>query len=152
MKFHIEIIVDISLDKLIELFENPENLKKWQPNLIRFEHLSGALGQVGAKSRINYNMVIKEIVMNETILKRNLPDEFVLMYESDGVNNTVTNNFKEIAPNKTRWIMQNHFKFSGLMKFAALAMKGIFKKQTELTMNRFKKFAESISEENVINK
>ena len=67
MKFHIEIIVDISLDKLIELFENPENLKKWQPNLIRFEHLSGTLGQVGAKSRINYNMVIKKIVMQEEI-------------------------------------------------------------------------------------
>ncbi|MCH2022293.1 MAG: SRPBCC family protein [Saprospiraceae bacterium] len=146
MKFHIEIIVDISLNKLIELFENPENLKKWQPNLLKFEHLSGDLGQVGAKSRINYNMGIKKIIMNETVLKRNLPDEFVLMYESDGVTNTVTNNFKEIAPNKTRWIMQNNFKFGGLMKFAALAMKGVFKKQTELTMNRFKAFAESIPE------
>ena len=147
MKFHIEIIVDISFAKLLELFENPDNLKKWQPNVISFTPLSGEIGHVGATAEIRYNMVVKEIVMKETILKRNIPDEFVLRYDSDGVTNTVTNNFKEIAPNKTRWIMENNFKFSGLMKYAALAMKGIFKKQTELTMERFKMFAEEISKE-----
>ena len=149
MKFHIEIIVDISLNKLIELFENPENLKKWQPNVISFEHLSGEIGQPGAKSRIKYDMIVKKIVMQETILKRNLPDEFVLRYESDGVSNTVHNNFKELGPNQTRWIMQNNFKFGGLMKFAAMALKGVFKKQTELTMERFKKFAETLPKEDV---
>lgn len=147
MKFHIEIIVDISLDKLIELFENPANLKKWQPNVISFEHLSGTMGQQGAVSRIHYNMMVKKIVMKETILKRNLPEEFVLLYESDGVSNTVTNNFKKLADNKTRWIMQNNFKFAGLMKYAAMALKGVFRKQTEQTMERFKKFAETIKEE-----
>ena len=147
MKFHIEITVDISLNKLIELFESPENLKKWQPNLISFEHLSGDIGQEGATSRIHYNMVVKKIVMQETIIKRNLPEEFVILYESDGVSNTVTNNFKETGVNKTRWIMQNNFKFSGIMKYAAMALKGVFRKQTEMTMERFKKFAETIKEE-----
>jgi hypothetical protein len=147
MKFHIEIIVDISLDKLIELFENPDNLKKWQPNVISFEHLSGTIGQKGAVSRIHYNMLVKKIVMKETILKRNLPEEFVLLYESDGVSNTVTNNFKQLADGKTRWIMQNNFKFAGIMKYAAMALKGVFRKQTEQTMERFKKFAETIKEE-----
>lgn len=147
MKFHIEIVVDISFAKLLELFENPDNLKRWQPNVISFTPLSGEIGQVGATAEIRYDMVVKKIVMKETILKRNIPDEFVLRYDSDGVSNTVTNNFKEIAPNKTRWIMQNNFKFGGIMKFAALALKGVFKKQTELTMERFKKFAEQIAKE-----
>ena len=147
MKFHIELIVDISLNKLIELFENPENLKKWQPNVISFNHVSGEMGQVGAISQIHYNMIVKKIVMKETILKRNLPEEFVLFYESDGVSNTVTNNFKELGDNRTRWIMQNNFKFGGLMKYAALALKSVFRKQTEQTMERFKKFAETIKEE-----
>ena len=147
MKFHIELIVDISLNKLIDLFENPENLKKWQPNVISFNHISGEMGQVGAISQIHYNMIVKKIVMKETILKRNLPEEFVLFYESDGVSNTVTNNFKELGDNRTRWIMQNNFKFGGLMKYAALALKSVFRKQTEQTMERFKKFAETIKEE-----
>lgn len=144
MKFHIEIIVDISFAKLIELFENPDNLKKWQPNVIKFTPISGVIGQPGAISEIQYNMVVKNITMKETIITRNLPDEFVLRYDADGACNTVTNNFKEIAPNKTRWIMENNFEFKGLMKYAALALKGIFKSQTELTMERFKKFAETI--------
>lgn len=144
MKFHIEVIVDISFAKLIELFENPENLKKWQPNVIKYTLLSGVIGQPGTVSEIKYNMVVKDIVMKETIVKRNLPQEFILRYDADGVSNTVTNNFKEIAPNQTRWIMENNFEFKGLMKYAALAMKGIFRKQTELTMERFKKFAETI--------
>jgi hypothetical protein len=92
-------------------------------------------------------MLVKKIVMKETILKRNLPEEFVLLYESDGVSNTVTNNFKQLADGKTRWIMQNNFKFAGIMKYAAMALKGVFRKQTEQTMERFKKFAETIKEE-----
>lgn len=147
MKFHIERTVDISFPKLIELFENPENLHKWQPNVISFEHLSGEIGQPGARSRIHYDMVVKKIVMDETILTRRLPDEFVLRYDSDGVSNTVTNNFKELDNGKTRWIMQNNFQFSGILKYAAIAMKGIFKKQAELTMDRFKNFAEEIAKE-----
>lgn len=147
MKFHIEIVVDISFAKLIELFENPNNLKKWQPNVISFKHLSGEIGQPGATSEIHYDIIVKKIKIKETIVKRNLPQEFVLKHETDGVTNTIYNNFKEIAPNKTRWIMENNFQFGGIMKFAALALKGAFKKQTELTMERFKKFAETISEE-----
>jgi len=92
-------------------------------------------------------MMVKKIKMKETILKRDLPETFILRYDADGVNNTVTNNFKEIEENRTRWIMQNNFQFAGLMKYAALPLKGIFKKQTELTMERFKKFAEQIAKE-----
>ena len=81
MKFYNEITVNISLERLIALFENPDNLKKWQPNIISFEHLSGEIGQVGAKSRIHYDLTIRKIMMVETILKRNLPNEFVILYE-----------------------------------------------------------------------
>lgn len=147
MKFHIETIVDIPFSKLIELFENPENLHKWQPSVISFKLLSGEIGQEGAVSELYYDMVVKKITMKETILKRDLPDTFILRYDADGVSNTVTNNFKEIGENKTRWIMQNDFKFAGIMKYAALPLKGVFKKQTELTMERFKKFAEEIAKE-----
>lgn len=147
MKFHLETIVDIPFSRLITLFENPENLHKWQPNVISFKRLTGEIGQVGATSELHYDMIVKKIIMKETILERNLPDLFILRYDADGVNNTVTNNFKELPNNRTRWIMQNDFQFAGVMRFAAKPLKGIFKKQTELTMNRFKKFAEQIAQE-----
>ncbi|MGH1338502.1 MAG: SRPBCC family protein [Aureispira sp.] len=147
MKFHIETVVDIPFATLIELFENPENLHRWQPSVISFKLLSGVIGQEGAVSELYYDMMVKKITMKETIIKRDLPDLFILRYDADGVSNTVTNNFKQIAENKTRWIMQNNFKFAGIMKYAAMPLKGVFKKQTELTMERFKKFAEQISNE-----
>ena len=147
MKFHLETTVDISFERLIQLFENPENLHKWQPSVISFKRLSGEIGQEGATSELYYDMIIKKIVMKETVLKRDLPDLFVLRYDADGVSNVVTNNFKQLSNGKTRWIMHNDFKFSGVMRFAAGALKGVFKKQTELTMERFKKFAEELAQE-----
>lgn len=147
MKFHLETVVDITFERLITLFENPENLHKWQPNVISFKRLSGEIGQVGATSELHYDMIVKKITMKETILQRNLPDLFVLRYDADGVSNTVTNNFKQLPNGKTRWIMQNDFQFAGFMKYAAKPLKGIFKKQTELTMDRFKQFAEGLAKE-----
>ncbi len=144
MKYHQEIIVNIPFSKLLELFEDPKNLKKWQPDVISFTPISGTIGQVGAVSKMRVNMVIKELEITETIIKRNLPDEFVIQYQTPGVTNMVTNGFKELAPNQTRWIMQNDYKFGGIARFAVMPLKGIFKKQTQVTMERFKKFAESL--------
>jgi hypothetical protein len=43
----------------------------------------------------------------------------------------------------TRWVLDSHFKFSGLMmKLMALLLPGMFKKQTLTFMQRFKEFAE----------
>ena len=144
MKYHQEIIVNIPFSQLITLFENPDNLKKWQPDVISFTPISVTIGQPGAVSKMKINMVVKVLEVSETIVKRNLPQEFVILYETAGVTNTVTNGFKEIAPNQTRWIMENNYKFGGIAKYAVIPLKGIFKKQTQVTMERFKKFAESL--------
>jgi hypothetical protein len=144
MKFRLELIVNTPLDRLLELFGEPDNLKKWQPGIVNFELLKGEFGEVGTKAKLKMNVLGKKIDLFETILKNNLPDEYILQYDSPGVTNTVNNSFKAISPNQTQWIMFNEFKFSGLMKFAGAAMKGVFKKQTELTMNRFKNFAEEL--------
>lgn len=144
MKYHQEIIVNIPFSQLIVLFENPDNLKKWQPDVISFTPISGTIGQQGAVSKMKVNMVVKVLEIKETIIKRNLPHEFVIQYETAGATNTVTNGFKELSPNKTRWIMQNDYKFGGIAKYAVMPLKGIFKKQTQVTMDRFKTFAESL--------
>ena len=56
MKYSTEIEINLPLKKVIELFDNSENLKKWMPDLVSFEHLSGEPGQVGAKSKMRYQM------------------------------------------------------------------------------------------------
>lgn len=145
MKYTQEIEINLPREKVIKLFDNPENMKEWQPELISLEHMSGDPGKEGAKSRLKYNMRNKEIEMIETITKRNLPEEFEGTYEANGVLNIVNNKFTQLSESKTKWISTNEFKLKGFMKLMGIFMPGAFKKQSYQYMELFKKFAESTS-------
>src|SRR4051812_18019465 len=142
MKYVNEIDINLPINKVIELFDNPDNMKHWQPGLQSFEHISGTPGAVGARSRLKYQMGSRKIEMIETITKRNLPQEFDGTYEAKGVFNWVGNKFIPVAPNKTKWISETEFKFSGFMKLIGMLMPGAFKKQSRKYLEDFKKFAE----------
>ena len=81
--------------------------------------------------------------MIETVLAKNLPEEFSGTYEAKGVWNRVDNHFYEEGVNKTRWVLESEFKFKGYMAIMALIMPGAFKKQTLKEMGHFKQFVES---------
>lgn len=143
MKYENQIDIALPLNKVIELFDNPNNLSKWQPGFVSFEHLSGEPGQVGAKSKLLYNMGKREVEMIETITKKDLPHSFAGTYEAKGVFNEIDNRFEALDEQNTRWISTNVFKFSGFMKFMSLFMAGSFRKQSYKFMELFKEFAES---------
>ena len=128
MEYSNEIMSNLPRERVLELFDSTENLYKWQDGLESFEHISGEPGQVGAKSKMVYNMNGGEVEMIETITSRNLPDEFSGTYEAKGVYNVVENLFYEDGPDKTRWVANHLFKFSGTMKIMAVAMRGVFSK------------------------
>ena len=143
MKYTLDIEIELPRERVIELFDSTENLKKWQPELMSFEHISGEPGQEGAKSKMLYKMSKREVEMVETITKNNLPDEFNGTYEAKGVMNWVNNSFVEEGENKTKWISENEFQFSGFMKLIGFFMKGSFPKQSYKYMEQFKAFAEN---------
>jgi len=143
MKYAVEVEIDAPRSKVIELFDNPVNMSKWQPELIDFQHESGVPGQVGAKSILKYDMGKRKVEMIETITSRNLPDEFSSTYESKGVWNKVVNHFIDLGSGRTKWKSENEFKFSGLFKLMAIFMAGTFKKQTLKYMKQFKEFLEN---------
>ncbi len=142
MKYVCEVSLDLPRDRVIELFDSTENLYKWQPSLQSFDHLSGEPGHPGAKSKLVYLEGKRRIEMIETITRRNLPDEFSGTYEAKGVKNVVINRFLDES-GKTRWITEQEFQFSGVMKLIAPFMRGAFPKQTRKFLNQFKDFAES---------
>ena len=143
MKYTSEMTIDLPRERVIELFDSTENLYQWQPGLQSFEALDGEPGQPGAKSRLVYDENGRRIEMVETIVRRDLPDAFTATYEAKGVKNWAANCFVEEDPGHTRWVMENEFKFSGLMALMGLFMRGAIKKQTLRDMKRFKAFAES---------
>jgi Polyketide cyclase / dehydrase and lipid transport len=140
--FTCETIVNRPLADVIRLFDDPENLKKWMPELESFEHLSGTPGQPGAKSKLVYKMGKGTCDMIETITVRDLPREFTGTYETKGVYNVVKNSFEDMG-NSTRWFCENEFRFSGFMKVIAFFFKGMFRKQSRKFLDNFKAFAES---------
>lgn len=142
MKYANEVVINLPLKKVIELFDSEENLFKWQPELISFEHLSGEKGEVGAKSKLRYTMGKREIEMIETITVKNLPKEFSATYEAKDVWNEMKNYFEEIDENSTRWQADSHFEFSGFMKLIGFFLPGSFKKQSQKSLDLFKAFAE----------
>lgn len=143
MKYSNEVLINLPVKKVIELFDSEENLFKWQPELLSFEHLSGEKGEVGAKSKMRYKMGKREVDMVETITAKNLPKEFTATYEAKGVWNEMRNSFDEIDGDKTRWRSDSHFEFSGFMKFMSIFMSGAFKKQSQRSLDLFKSFAEA---------
>jgi hypothetical protein len=145
MKDKTELTIDLPRDRVIELFDNPDNLPKWQPGLKSFEFISGELGKPGAKSRLFYDTGGRNVEMIETIEVRALPDEFTATYETNGVWNWVSNRFYEEGPQKTRWELDTEFRFSGIWKIVSLFMRGLFPKQSLENMENFKRFAENNS-------
>ena len=142
MKYTNEVIIHAPREKVVELFDDAENIAKWQPGFVSMEHLSGDPGQVGARSKMKYKMGKRDIEMVETITARNLPEIFSGTYEARGVWNEVKNHFEELPDNKTRYWTDNEFKMKGVMKIMAWLMPGAFKKQSQKYLDLFKEFVE----------
>jgi carbon monoxide dehydrogenase subunit G len=71
MNFKSEIVINRNREDVWKLFDNTDNMKKWQPTLKKFEPQSGKPGQVGAVSKLTYEENGREIVLIETITSRN---------------------------------------------------------------------------------
>ena len=119
MKYIVETEIDQPIEKVIELFDNPDNMKYWMEGLISFEHLSGEPGLPGAKSKLLFKMGNRNIEMTETITARNLPEEFTGTYEANGVYNVVRNKFISLPGERTKYTVENYFEFKGFMKLVA---------------------------------
>lgn len=142
MKYQCEIIIDVPIEKLVKLYENPDNLTTWMDGLKSIQPISEVQGQKGSTCMMEFQMGKRNIKMKETILDNNMPSIFEAKYETKGVFNIVSNSLKKVNDNRTRYISHNFFKFSGAMRLISWMMGSAFKKQTLQYMNDFKAFAE----------
>lgn len=144
MKYTTEIIVDLPRSEFIEKLDNPDNMKHWMRGLQSYEVLSGEPGKEGARMNMKFKMGKRDMEMVETIIKRNMPEEFHATYDAKGVHNIQKNYFHEVGENQTKWVSESEFQFAGLgMKAMAFLMPGAFKKQSMKYAQDFKNFAEN---------
>lgn len=142
MKYTTEIIINKPRDLIIETFENSSLLPHWQRGLKRSRVVSGKDGEVGSKRKLYITMEGQSIKMTETIIKKNLPEEWHGKYTSKGMESIQQNFFEALSDTQTRWTSHSEFKFSGFMKLISKLLPDIFKKRSVLVQQDFKAFIE----------
>ena len=143
MRYTLEMELDQTRERVVELFLDHKNLFEWQEGIVDFEPLGdGDPRGVGARNRQVHRMGKREIEMVETITVANAPREFAATYEADGVWNLIENEFDELSDGRTKWTLHSEFKCTGMMRIMAFLMPGMFKKQTLAFMKMFKAFVE----------
>lgn len=143
MEYSYEIEIDVPYSVMIELLEDPQNLSSWQPELSGHLLISGEPRQVGAQSKLTYNMNGRPLEIIELITVRDLPNERSARYETRGLVMRVTNRFAEIGPETTFWRHETNIDFTNLLtRIIGFLMPQIFRNQSWRYMNLFKRFAE----------
>ena len=143
MRYSLQLVIDKPRGEVWSLFDDPANLHKWQPSLIRLEHLSGVTGQPGTVSRLTFQSGTREYALIEKVLYRAEPERLDGAYENEYAENVVKNTFLEQGRDATLWKVEVIFKFKTLfMKILGPLSKKNFVIRTQRDMERFKALVE----------
>jgi hypothetical protein len=140
LRYQTEIVIQKPIQEVTRLFANRAHLTKWQPGILSTQQIES---YPLPKYKLMLSFGRRKMVMTETIIRNELPGYFEGTYEMKGVYNRICNTFESTDAGTTRWICVNEFRFSGLMRLIAAFMPGSFRKQTEMIMGNFKRFAEA---------
>ena len=144
MKYTNTVDIAMPMEKVIELFDNTENMYKWMDGLVGHEIVSGTQGEPGAQMRLFFKMGKAEFSMLETITEKNLPNKFAGSYKTKFATNHVSNSFKETADGHTHMHSETRVEpHSFMVRLMCWISPGTFKKQSQQYLDNFKKFAES---------
>lgn len=143
MHLRFEFLLERDRAAVWKAFDNPDNMKKWQPTLESFERVSGTPGQPGAVSRLTYREGKRTVVLTEAITLRREPEEFGGTYDSGMALNAIHNRFEEAGAGRTRWIVTTDFQFRGLWRLLGPLFRGAIRKRTVEDLGRFKQKLES---------
>jgi hypothetical protein len=138
MRLTITTDLDRPRDVVWRAFDNPGNMRIWQPTLEEFEPVSGTPGQPGSVARLTYREGKSTIVLTETITARGEPDSFAGYYDSGHARNTVSNRFIDLGDGRTRWEMEGDFQFRGFFRLLAPLFRGMVQRRMVDDCRRFK--------------
>lgn len=143
MKLKTEVIIDADRASVWRMFDDPENMTKWQSTLKSFTHKSGTPGQPDAVSELVFEEKGRTRVMIETIGARREPEFLAGTYESKWGIAVIFNHFEETGDGNTRWVAYWNHSFRGFMKIMAFFMRKSICNRTESDMQRFKLLVET---------
>ncbi len=143
MRYTSEAIIFLPRSKVIELFDDPDNMYYWHEGLDKLNLLNGIQRQEGAKSKLIYKLWNYKFEVIETIESRSLPDELICTYESKNIWKRVKSLFIEIDMNRTILVLITEFRCAGFLKILSFLAPNLFRKMLHKDIQEFKQFAES---------
>lgn len=146
MKFKLELPIEKPRAEVWKAFDNPENMKIWQPSLVSIERVSGTQAQPGSISRLTYMENEREFSLIEKVTYRDEPHRLDGVYENNFADNIIRNTFVEQGDDRTLWVVETEYKFKTfIMRILGPMMKKNFVARTQKDMERFKEMVEGLS-------
>ena len=144
MKFTCSVTIQKPLQTVADYFADPKYLGEYQDGFQKKELISGEIGQEGAVSKILYAEGKRKMELTETILKNNLPEEFIGQYHHRNMDNTMRSTFTALSDQETQYNAEIHYTaFRGFtVKAMVFLFPSLFKKQVQTWLNNFKAFVE----------
>jgi uncharacterized membrane protein len=144
MIFEIDINIEQPINKVVEVFSDPEGMYHWMPNLDDIKLLEGQMNEVGAKSELTLRANQRMMKRIQTITVKNLPTLHCVEYDDKNVFNRVSSDITVVSENCTKLHVVHEFQFKGLMKiFTYFIPQKAFKVQALQYLHEFKKYAEN---------
>ena len=139
MKFICSTVIDLPINRAIELYRLEEDFNQWHLGFVSKELISGLPNQINAKSKLIYHNKNNVIELIETILPSKCDNQFIALYEHKHMINTMTSTFSPLTENQTRLDVEIHYtKFIGFMpKLMAFLMPGVFRKTNSKNGRQF---------------
>lgn len=137
MKYSISDTINRTRQHVIDALLNIEQLKKWQPTLVRVESTVGQLFNKGSSGYQIYDGAGFKSKLKVSVPSSQLPDSITLVYEIPDVINTCVYRFQEIN-GVTHYHMEVTFEFAdGIERDEA-----VFKAGTRAMMEPLKRYLE----------
>jgi len=145
MQFTCAVTINAPNEKVAAYFSNPKYLKEYQDGFLRKELIFGEQGQVNCISKMYYKQGKREMELTETILKNDLPNEFIAQYHHTFTDNTMSSTFTTLSENETGYDAEIHYTaFRGfIVKVMLYIASNFFKKQSQKWLLNFKLFVEN---------
>ena len=145
MKYTVSTEINAPMEKVVELFDNPDNYKYWQKGLQSIKYLEGKPCHPGAKSELTFLIGKKNMVITEVVKTRNLPEEYETTFNTDLMFNVVKTRIKSKDANTTLFITDQEINCIGWFKLTGWLFPKMFKKQSAKYLADFKEFVENYS-------
>jgi hypothetical protein len=140
--FNTSVVINIPLHQTAALLSNSAYSQHWQPSLKKIEQLKGYLGAENSQTLYGYQFKSKNIQLKASVLKKKLPEFYVVLYEGKGYQFLLKNRLVGSSSLTTTWLLEIEYRATFIHSLCSPRYFSKLKKHIKTFMNNFKQFAE----------